>query len=254
MSLLPPDQLGELSSAMAAAVLKALASGSSIPTINVNLTVRLEVADDAPAHPRPATAGDTPLPTAAQPGQERPDPPGGGGGEGASNDLCQALRVYLVEHDVSIADVAKRLGFCDGSVRNWLNGIFAPRAAARKAIAELLEAEQAAGAPGYEPNDEPELIGNLPRHADPRQAAAYLQKSVAAWQKAHKLNHDQAAERLGIRRHQLLHVLAPPSGPEGMLPPTQELIRAIVFRIPELQPDLQTLLAARRMFERAATA
>lgn len=165
--------------------------------------------------------------------EKSPPPAAGGGGD----DLTERLRDHMVSNDVSMNHVSEGAGIAWATVRKVLQRESVSLETQQKLRAWLDEQE---GDDDYEPNDDPETIGNLPHQPTPRQAAAYLQKTLAHWMRSEGLNHDAAAERLSIPKRMLLNTLQ-------VKLPTENVLRLIVLAVPELKPDLPALLRAKRM-------
>lgn len=173
------------------------------------------------------------------------------------NTLTQQLHKHI-EGGVSINHVAAEAGTCWATVRNVLDGGKVSPVTEEK-IRKYLESQptpaeaddsppppaadtppEAAAEPNDAPTAKPAPAGKLPMQPSPEQAAAYLQKTVAAWMRALDYNHDKAATEIGIRTQLLLNIL------QCHLPMT-DVLQRLAKAIPELRPDLEALKRARKM-------
>lgn len=157
----------------------------------------------------------------------------------AEQDCIMAMRQWMELEDKSCDAAGEVVGVSGQTIKNILNGNNP-----RKRTLELIEAAFSNYPPevNFVPNDDPEVIGNLPQQPTPKEAAAYLQRTLANWMRNQGLDHSAAAMDLQVKKVKLLQIL------QLKLPLAPDIER-ICKRIPELKPDLKPLLAARKMLD-----
>lgn len=156
------------------------------------------------------------------------------------DDLVKKFIAWVNVNGVSIEEAAKKSRLTWQTCKNLLDGTSKkPRVATLEKIRALLISVESPAA----------TVGNgagpphLPRVPTANEAAAYLQRTVSRWMKDRAISHDEASQRLSIRKRVLLDVL------ELKLPGDRAL-EILCRRIPELANDYDSIRQGRLQQEK----